>query len=64
MTVTEEEYVIPKWCQMLPSDHNDGMGGCWGISYGYVAKDGANWCKNCEFANKEYIDTELKRLND
>ena len=52
-----EEYVIPEWCQMPSAYHNDGMGGCWGISYGDVAKEEKGWCYGhgdiCEFAKRE-----------
>ena len=40
---------IPKWCGLSPSAHNDGLGGCWGISYGFVRKEGEAYCANCEY---------------
>ena len=43
------KYTIPKWCKMPKGYHNDGMGGCWGISYGYISREGEAYCKNCEF---------------
>ena len=45
--------VPPPWCQMHPLDHYDGMGGCWGISHGFVRKRGEDYCRECEF----YADT-------
>lgn len=39
---------VPVWCHMHPNDHQDGIGGCWGISYGYVAAEGEQYCKKCE----------------
>ena len=42
-------YCIPKWCNMHPYEHFDGVGGCWGIMYGYPVKEGEDYCKGCEF---------------
>lgn len=47
------DYLIPSWCMMHPDEHDDGMGGCWGISYGYVKKEGESYCSNCEYYKKE-----------
>ena len=41
--------MVPAWCGMPTKDHQDGLGGCWGISQGKVASDGEEWCKGCEF---------------
>lgn len=41
-------YTIPYWCGMHKDDHFDGMGGCWGISYGYVFREGRDYCKCCD----------------
>ncbi len=38
------KYVIPAWCKMPKSYHHDGMGGCWGISRGFVEKEGEAYC--------------------
>jgi hypothetical protein len=37
---------------MHPMDHFDGMGGCWGISYGLVAEQGRDYCRTCTFYRK------------
>ena len=50
------EYIVPDWCRMPLGYHNDGMGGCWGISYGYVVTKGENYCKHCE-----YYEPNLKK---
>jgi len=42
-------YTVPKWCGMHPFEHFDGMGGCWGISYGMVFEQGRPYCKGCDF---------------
>lgn len=47
---------IPKWCVMPLSEHFDGIGSCWGISYGYVAKFGEKHCKTCDYYNKKWQD--------
>jgi hypothetical protein len=44
-----EGYVIPVWCCMSTLDHADGMGGCWGITSGRVAKQGEIYCLRCSF---------------
>lgn len=40
---------IPNWCKMSIDEHQDGAGGCWGISYGEVARKGEDHCENCEY---------------
>ena len=47
------KYKIPEWCQMPMGYHNDGIGGCWSISFGYVTKEGEECCKDCEFYRGE-----------
>jgi len=42
-------YIIPEWCRLSPLEHNDGMGGCWGISGKHVEEKGKEYCKNCEY---------------
>lgn len=42
-------YTVPYWCGMHPIEHFDGMGGCWGISYGLVFEQGRSYCKGCTF---------------
>ena len=42
-------YTIPYWCGMHMIHHFDGMGGCWGISYGLVFEKGREYCKQCDF---------------
>ena len=44
--------VVPKWCQLPPSEHQDGIGGCWGISHGLVEAKGEPYCVDCEFYAK------------
>lgn len=51
-----EDYVVPNWCKMPSGYHNDGIGGCWGISYGYIADEGEDYCKTCEY----YTSSELE----
>ena len=41
--------MVPQWCGMPTKDHQDGMGGCWGIYHGMVDMKGEEWCKKCEF---------------
>jgi len=38
---------VPNWCYMSPEEHAC-LGGCWGISYGNVAREGESYCKGCE----------------
>lgn len=41
----------------MPHDeHYDGIGGCWGISMGDVAKEGEGYCKLCEYYNSNLDD--------
>lgn len=42
------DYKIPLWCYMHPDEHLC-AGGCWGISYGNVEKEGEKYCKSCEY---------------
>ena len=51
-------YSVPRWCRMHPMEHFDGMGGCWGIHYGLVDRDGRDYCKRCAFyrRNAERVD--------
>lgn len=44
--ISEIKYKIPDWCYMDKDSHEDGVGGCWGISYGYVETEKENCCKN------------------
>ena len=50
------KYIIPKWCRMHTDDHRFASG-CWGISHGFVAKEGRDYCYGygsiCEFAEQE-----------
>jgi len=41
--------MVPEWCQMPASEHLDGLGGCWGISYGEVERLGQKHCEKCEY---------------
>jgi hypothetical protein len=45
----KNSYVIPKWCRLSLPEHMDGIGGCWGISYGCVAEKGEVYCLKCEY---------------
>ena len=42
-------YKIPAWCNMHILQHYDGVGGCWGINYAYVEKQGEEYCRSCEY---------------
>lgn len=46
-------YRQPKWCndpivELVSKAKDHPLMGCWGIYYGYVKKDGIEYCKNCE----------------
>lgn len=41
--------MVPPWCQLHPECHQDGVGGCWGITFGYVDRKGKEYCDNCEY---------------
>lgn len=41
--------VIPSWCRMPLPDHEDGLGGCWGISSGQQPAQGERYCVGCDF---------------
>lgn len=41
--------VVPAWCRMPIECHQDGVGGCWGIYHGEVAKHGEAHCQTCEY---------------
>lgn len=47
-----KKYKIPNWCTMSPEEHFDGVGGCWGIQYGHVEKEGVSYCNQCPFYKK------------
>jgi len=51
-------YVIPPWCCMCCVDHIYGGpgGGCWGISHGCVLEKGEEYCKECEYYEKNIND--------
>jgi len=51
--LSETGYKIPEWCRMSPREHADGMGGCWGILFGHVEKEGESYCQECEFHKAE-----------
>ena len=53
--------MIPTWCRMSQSSHQDGLGGCWGISQGMVAEQGEEWCKPCDLYNKDEVYYELNK---
>jgi len=42
-------YQIPAWCHLPLADHYDGVGGCWGISHGFVKEQGETYCLPCEY---------------
>ncbi len=48
---------VPEWCRLPPNEHNDNMGGCWGISHGFVEKLGKDYCRTCEY-NKDKVGSE------
>lgn len=63
MEPTQVEYEIPSWCKMPLGHHHDGIGGCWGISYGYVAREGEKYCQNCEYYRQvKEATNEKKRI--
>jgi len=43
------KYIIPTWCSMPKESHHDNIGGCWGITYGLVARNGNSYCIDCEY---------------
>jgi len=45
-------YITPRWCGLSYEEHYDGVGGCWGVSHGFVEKDGFCHCWKCEYVNK------------
>jgi hypothetical protein len=61
MVKKPKSYCIPLYCRMSGIDHLDGMGGCWGISYGLVAQQGRDYCRLCAFyrRNAERVDPVL-----
>jgi hypothetical protein len=52
--------LIPVWCQMSPSEHRDGIGGCWGISHGLVEETAGKHCEGCEFQNEVVDNVNLE----
>lgn len=46
---------VPLWCHMHPDEHQC-AGGCWGISYGEVAKKGEAHCMTCEYHIKNMVE--------
>ena len=57
-------YKIPEWCSLSIKSHFDGVGGCWGISEGYIIRKGENYCIQCEYhkskniSNKQIIELQ------
>jgi hypothetical protein len=50
--VTESEYIdaIPPCCVLTTLEaHIEVLGLCWSITNGYVQKNPADYCKECEF---------------
>jgi len=43
------EYLIPRCCHLPAYMHSDGIGGCWGIKFGFVQSYGNVYCKDCEY---------------
>jgi hypothetical protein len=58
MTDHTSFYCIPYWCGMHPMDHFQ-VGGCWGISYGRVNKEGRDYCRGCGLYRRN-----LERIKD
>jgi len=56
----KKDYTAPAWCRMHPLEHADGMGGCWGISYGLVKEQGENYCVGCEYHRDQGMDQSSK----
>jgi len=48
-------YKIPEWCSLSIKSHFDGVGGCWGISEGYIIRKGENYCIQCEYHKSKNI---------
>jgi len=40
---------VPAWRLLTEADHRDGMGGCWSILHGEVARTGGRCCDTCEY---------------
>lgn len=55
-------YTVPYWCGMSMYYHFDGMGGCWGVSYGLVFEQGRSYCKGCDFYKRTLARTGGKEL--
>lgn len=56
------QYIPPKWCSLPLDSHFDGMSGCWGMPYMYA--QGYEYCKDCEYVDKDLkiiLDKMLKR---
>lgn len=49
------DYKIPAWCRLPLAEHYDGLGGCWGIRYGYVREQGETYCQACEYRRSASI---------
>lgn len=45
--------LVPEWCRLPPEEHQDGVGGCWGISHGFVQARGLAYCSGCEFCSQQ-----------
>lgn len=52
--IDEIKYLVPAWCKMPKAYHNDGIGGCWGISHGFVKREGESYCKECEYHQAQF----------
>lgn len=46
---------VPNWCKMSPEEHQDNVGGCWGIASGEVARKGTDHCGPCEYLEKNDV---------
>lgn len=40
---------VPAWCRMPTREHEHHLGGCWGISNGFVREKGEGYCRSCEY---------------
>lgn len=51
---------VPAWCYLNPIEHQDGLGGCWGISHGEVARLGEEHCKKCEYHRDNIVPAPVQ----
>lgn len=43
--------MVPDWCDLPKENHQDGLGGCWGIARGWTSRE---YCQGCEYYRPEW----------